>query len=64
MGWKSIFKDPKMPQNQSLHGAAGILRLDSFIEVNLWHSSPAAAEYLSNFCTSILLFLNEPLKRK
>lgn len=39
------------------------IAFDFFIEVNLSHSSPAAAEYLSNFSAAILLFLNEPLKK-
>lgn len=55
------------PQNASESVAARSSQnivADFFIEVNLSHSSPAAAEYLSNFSTTILLFLNEPLKRK
>lgn len=56
------------PQNASESVAAQSSRniaADSFIEVNLSHSSPAAAaEYLFNFSAANLLFLNEPRKRK
>lgn len=57
------------PQNASESAAMRSIQniataVDSFTEANLSHSSPGAAEYLSNFSAAILLFLNEALKGK